>query len=115
MMRLSVRRSCALALVAALAVLLRGTSASAQDSSLTVRIGLTYAPGTKPGVLLLPVSGANGDSIRAILQRELDYSDRANVLADEPSLWTPRPTLAAGDSIIRSMPAWEPRRWCRRR
>ncbi|HZI28379.1 MAG TPA: hypothetical protein VFD64_09475 [Gemmatimonadaceae bacterium] len=83
MMRLSVRRSCALALVAALAVLLRGTSASAQDSSLTVRIGLTYAPGTKPGVLVLPVSGANGDSIRAILQRDLDYSDRANVIAGE--------------------------------
>ena len=83
MMRLSVRRCCALALVAALAVLLRGTSASAQDSSLTVRIGLTYAPGTKPGVLVLPVNGANGDSIRAILQRDLDYSDRANVIAGE--------------------------------
>jgi TolB protein len=83
MMRLSVRRSCALALVAALAVLLRGTSASAQDSSLTVRIGLTYAPGTKPGVLVLPVNGANGDSIRAMIQRDLDYSDRANVIAGE--------------------------------
>jgi TolB protein len=82
-MRLSVRRTSALALVAALAFLLRGTSASAQDSSLTVRIGLTYAPGTKPGVLVLPVNGANGDSIRAILQRDLDYSDRANVIAGE--------------------------------
>jgi TolB protein len=82
-MRLSVRRTCALALVAALALLLRGTSASAQDSSLTVRIGLTYAPGTKPGVLVLPVNGANGDSIRAILQRDLEYGDRVNVIAGE--------------------------------
>ena len=82
-MRLSVRRPGALALMAALAFVLRGTAASAQDSSLTVRIGLTYAPGTKPGVLVLPVNGANGDSVRAIMQRDLDYSDRVNVVATE--------------------------------
>lgn len=82
-MRLSVRRPGALALVAALAFFLRGSAASAQDSSLTVRIGLTYAPGTKPGVLVLPVNGTNGDSVRAILQRDLDYSDRVNVIATE--------------------------------
>ena len=82
-MRLSVRRSGALALMAALALVLRGAVASAQDSSLTVRIGLTYAPGSKPGVLVLPVNGANGDSVRAILQRDLDYSDRVNVIASE--------------------------------
>jgi TolB protein len=69
--------------MAALALVLRGSDASAQDSSLTVRIGLTYAPGTKPGVLVLPVNGANGDSVRAILQRDLDYSDRVNVIATE--------------------------------
>ena len=63
MMRLSVRRPGALALMVALAFVLRGRDACAQDSSLTVRIGLTYAPGTKPGVLVLPVNGANGDSI----------------------------------------------------
>ncbi|HEX6314323.1 MAG TPA: hypothetical protein VFZ73_05665 [Gemmatimonadaceae bacterium] len=83
MMRLSVQRSGALALIAALALFLRGGVASAQDSSLTVRIGLTYAPGTKPGVLVLPVNGPEGDSVRAILQRDLDYGDRANVIAGE--------------------------------
>src|SRR5687767_8411756 len=83
MMRLSVRRPGALALMAALAFVLRGGEAHAQDSTLTVRIGLTYAPGTKPGVLVLPVNGANGDSIRAIIQRDLDFSDRANVIAGE--------------------------------
>jgi TolB protein len=82
-MRLSVRRPGALALMAALALVLRGSDAFAQDSSTTVRIGLTYAPGTKPGVLVLPVNGASGDSVRAILQRDLDHGDRTNVIAGE--------------------------------
>jgi hypothetical protein len=73
MMRLSVRRPGATVLMAALALVLRGEFLSAQDSSTTVRIGLTYAAGTKPGVLVLPVSGENGDSVRAIIQRDLDY------------------------------------------
>lgn len=80
---MSVGRPGALALMAALAFVLRGSDASAQDSSLTVRIGLTYAPGTKPGVLVLPVNGPQGDSVRAILQRDLDFSDRANVIAGD--------------------------------
>ncbi len=82
-MRLSIRRPGALVLIAALAFVLRGRDAHAQDSSLTVRIGLQYAPGTKPGVLVLPVNGLNGDSVRAILQRDLDFGDRANVIAGE--------------------------------
>ena len=82
-MRLSVRRSGALALMAALAFVLRGGVAHAQDSSLTVRIGLTYAPGTKPGVLVLPVNGERGDSVRAMLQRDLDFGDRVNVIAGD--------------------------------
>lgn len=85
-MRLSVRRTGALALMAALALVLRGTSAHAQDSSTAVRITLTYAPGTKPGVLVLPVNGEHGDSVRAIVQRDLDYGDRANVIASDAVL-----------------------------
>jgi len=81
-MRLSVRRPGALTLIAAL-VLMRGAVAHAQDSTLTVRIGLTYSPGTKPGVLVLPVNGEQGDSVRKILQRDLDFSDRANVIAGD--------------------------------
>jgi TolB protein len=83
MMRLSVRRPGAMALMAALAFVLRGEVASAQDSSTTVRITLRYAPGTKPGVLVLPVSGEHGDSVRSILQRDLDYGDRTNVIATQ--------------------------------
>ena len=82
-MRLSVQRPGVLALIAALAFVLRGVVAHAQDPAPPVRIGLTYAPGTKPGVLVLPVNGDNGDSVRAILQRDLDFGDRVNVIATE--------------------------------
>jgi TolB protein len=46
-----------------------------------VRLGLNYTLGTKPGVLVLPVGSEGGDSVRAILQRDIDYDDRANVIA----------------------------------
>ena len=45
-----------------------------------MRIGLVITPGTTPGVLVLPVNGERGDSVRAILQRDLDFSDRVNVI-----------------------------------
>lgn len=56
--------------------------ASAQDTTATrgVRIGLTYAPGTRPGVFVLPVAGPNGDSVAVILGRDLDYGDRVSVI-----------------------------------
>lgn len=85
-MRLSVRRPGALALIAALAVVLRGGVAHAQDSSLTVRIGIEYGAGTRPGILLLPVNGPLGDSVASILQRDLDYGDRVNVIRVDPSV-----------------------------
>lgn len=67
------------ALRRALAALLVAAPLAAQDTtSRGVRIGLTYDPGSKPGVVVLPVRGANGDSIRAILQRDFDYGDRVN-------------------------------------
>lgn len=41
-----------------------------------VRVGITYAPGTLPGLLMLDGErGSFVDSVRAILQRDLDYSD----------------------------------------
>jgi TolB protein len=46
-----------------------------------VRLGLNYTLGTKPGVLVLPMGSEGGDSVRAILQRDIDYDDRANVIA----------------------------------
>ncbi len=49
-----------------------------------VRVGITYTPGTRPRLVVFPGPGL--DSVRAILQRDLDYSDRFEVLV-----------LAAGD------------------
>jgi len=66
-------------LVAVCAIALH-SAARAQDSTKGVRIGLRYDPGTKPGIAVLPISGAWGDSIRTILERDFDYSDRLAVI-----------------------------------
>ena len=52
-----------------------------QDTTRGVRIGLTYTPGTKPGVVVLPVSGPWGDSVQAMLQRDFDNGDRVEVIS----------------------------------
>src|SRR6185436_5465031 len=53
----------------------------AQDTTNTgVRLGLSYAAGTKPGVIVLPVADDDEDSLRTIVQRDLDYSDRMTVI-----------------------------------
>ena len=46
-----------------------------------VRIGLNYAAGAKPGVIVLPIEKTAGDSIGTIIARDLDYGDRMNVIA----------------------------------
>lgn len=61
---------------------------AAQDSGPPVaggvRVGITYTPGTRPGIAVLVGGGAVPDSIRAILARDLDFSDRFEVV--EPPL-----------------------------
>src|SRR5512132_2501635 len=60
------------------------TTVRAQDTTAApgVRLGLNYEAGTKPGVIVLPVQDEIGDdSLRVIVQRDLDYSDRMNVIA----------------------------------
>jgi TolB protein len=68
----------------AVLLLLLPVALAAQDPGRGVRIGLTYDPGTKPGVVVLPVRGAVGDSIAAIVSRDLDFGDRINVIALDP-------------------------------
>ena len=72
------------ALFAALATALAATAvaatAVAQDSTKGVRIGLRYDPSTKPGIAVLPISGPQGDSLRTILERDFDFSDRLAVI-----------------------------------
>ncbi len=43
-----------------------------------IRIGITYRPGTRPGVVVVPGPGL--DSVRAIVARDLDYSDRFQMI-----------------------------------
>jgi TolB protein len=84
-----VRHSTTGALAVALALaaaVLAPRSAAAQDTTARgVTLGLSYAAGAKPGVIVLPIAGVNGDSLRAIIQRDLDYGDRvAVVTVDAP-------------------------------
>ncbi len=43
-----------------------------------VRVGVDYRPGVRPGLVVLP--GAGMDSARAIVRRDLDYSDRFEMI-----------------------------------
>ena len=64
---------------------------SSQDTSAIdrgVRIGIVYRPGVRPGLVMLPRTGQGLDSVRTMVARDLDYSDRFEVI-----------TLPGGDSI----------------
>jgi TolB protein len=78
-------RPCALlaAIVMVVASAICATNARAQDSvpSTGVTLGLNYALGTRPGILVLPTITDAPDSVRTIIQRDLDYDDRATVIA----------------------------------
>jgi TolB protein len=72
-------------------------SVAAQDSSAIdrgVRIGIIYRPGVRPGLVVLPEPARALDSVRAIIARDLDYSDRFELI-----------TLPGGDSIRVSVAA----------
>ncbi|HYN80810.1 MAG TPA: hypothetical protein VES88_04860 [Gemmatimonadaceae bacterium] len=69
------------AICACLAALASPENLRAQDTTATapgVRLGLSYPRGTIPRVIVLPVDSTPGDSVRAIIQRDLDYSDRVS-------------------------------------
>jgi TolB protein len=69
---------------------------SAQDTAAIdrgVRIGIIYRPGVRPGVVVLPGREPALDSVRTIILRDLDYSDRFEVI-----------TLPGGDSIRSDVP-----------
>ncbi|MEO8636256.1 MAG: hypothetical protein ABI587_13365 [Gemmatimonadales bacterium] len=68
-----------LALAAPLASMAAQDSLSPPDG---VRVGIDYRPGVRPTVVVLPGRGL--DSARAILTRDLDYSDRFDVIALGP-------------------------------
>src|SRR4029079_17876036 len=55
-------------------------------------------PGTKPGIIVLPGRGVGADSIRAILQRDLDFGDRVNAIVLDAN--------ALDDASRASSPNW---------
>ena len=70
---------------------------TAQDTTAVdrgVRIGIIYRPGVRPGMVVLPGRGPVLDSVRAIVARDLDYSDRFELI-----------TLPGGDSLRASVVA----------
>jgi TolB protein len=75
-------------LLPAFLVGLGSVRAAAQDTTQAIdkiRVGVEYQPGVRPGLVVLP--GAGLDSARAIVRRDLDYTDRFEMitLADEGS------------------------------
>lgn len=72
------RASVALGLLA----LAAGPLAAQDPTDRGVRVGITYTAGTRPRLVVLPGPGL--DSVRAIIQRDLDYSDRFEVLVLAP-------------------------------
>ena len=70
---------------------------TAQDSSAVdrgVRIGIMYRPGVRPGIVVLTGHAPALDSVRTILARDIDYSDRFELI-----------TLPGSDSIRLAAPA----------
>ena len=84
MQMLAVRSVVALVCAGATLAFAAPCALAQSDSTRGVRIGLRYDPGTKPGVVVMQVTGETGDSIRTILQRDLDYSNRIAVLSVLP-------------------------------
>jgi TolB protein len=69
-----VRRAVPMVLLLASLSSLAASPLAAQDKG--VNLSLQYRPGAKTTLIVLPTSGARGDSITAMLNRDLDYSDR---------------------------------------
>src|SRR5256886_17587689 len=83
---------------------------TAQDTSAVdrgVRIGILYRPGVRPGIVVLTGRATGLDSLRTIMARDIDYSDRFYLitlpgsdsirLAAAPGA---RPAAGAGRAVI---------------
>ena len=78
-------RGCALALPLAVLALGGGSvaAAHAQDTIPPggVRVGITYTPGTRPGLVVARPGVAALESVRTVLERDLDQSDQFEMVA----------------------------------
>ena len=110
MTRLLARLTC-LALLAPFAAGI--TPAAAQDTNQVnegVRVGVEYQPGLQPGLVVLP--GAGLDSVRAIVGRDLDYTDRFRVIILRDVAVTSE-SRGGSDGRDRTVAAARPRSRCR--
>ena len=83
-----------------LAALVAAPSLAAQvDTARGVRIGLRYDPGTKPAVVVMPITGPEGDSIRTIIERDFDYSNRITVRPVTAGTVLTRPGAGGGVTL----------------
>ncbi len=87
---------------AALLAPLRPTTLAAQDTTRAqdaIRLGIEYTPGVRPGLIVVPGPGL--DTLRAVVRRDLDFSDRFEMMGDPASLTTTDPpaTTAAPGSF----------------
>jgi tol-pal system beta propeller repeat protein TolB len=91
----------------ALATGAAATKACAQDPAAPgVRLGLSYPRGTSPKIIVMPVDSTAGDSVRTIIQRDLDYSDRVTpIVLDDVTLagLTPAPGQPYNYSLFASL------------
>ncbi|MGI9139731.1 MAG: hypothetical protein ACR2GJ_01285, partial [Gemmatimonadaceae bacterium] len=85
----TIRRSLVAAAVAATVASLALTSVADAQRSARVRAARTPAPVEKPIVAVLPLDETPGDSVRTIIQRDLDYGDRLTPLALDADLLRP--------------------------
>ena len=97
-----------LALLAATAAIVPHGLA-AQDTTRVeggVRVGISYNPGARPGLVVIPGPGL--DSVRAIVRRDLDFSDRFEMIAVSdpgPSAGTAAPAGPLNYGLYRALGA----------
>lgn len=90
MIKVSAFRWICSGLLAALLVPILAGPALAQDPE-DVRIGITYTPGFRPGLVMTPVTAgvgleAKGSSADSILRQDLDFSDRFQIIESPESV-----------------------------
>ncbi|MBA3890024.1 MAG: PD40 domain-containing protein [Gemmatimonadaceae bacterium] len=88
------------AIAATIVLACTATALRAQDPAQGVRLTLEYRAGARPGVLVLPVGGPQGDSVRTMLERDLDFGNRVSIVA-----------LAGADAASLAPVAGRPLNW----
>lgn len=77
---------------------------AAQDSTNRVVLGTEYRPGMRPGLVVLP-TGPALDSVRAILERDLDYSDRFELISLRRDAGDPAPADSVNYKLYETLGA----------